>query len=204
MKKVDDNSNHHQTWHKHSLGTLTYVYQISSNLNNPIKSYGVWLGTSGTPCISLKMLNDSVMVLNALEVDPGRVWKGPWRWYHESMLDCCLPLSVIKETGINLQQFVCVAACNRLDTKLIRADVDDGLFMFCKRNHPRFAEYVAQFRRDLIMSVRSEHNVFVVSYDREVLGQTGSGSSHLSLNTLAFLQVTFLHWLPIMLTPIKC
>ena len=51
MKKVDDNSNHHQTWHKHSLGTLTYVYQISSNLNNPIKSYGVCLGTSGTPCI---------------------------------------------------------------------------------------------------------------------------------------------------------
>ena len=51
MKKVDDNSNHHQTWHKHSLGTLTYVYQISSNLNNPIKSYGVCPGTSDSPCI---------------------------------------------------------------------------------------------------------------------------------------------------------
>ena len=25
-------------------------------------------------------LSTLVMVLNALEVDPGRIWKGPWRW----------------------------------------------------------------------------------------------------------------------------
>jgi hypothetical protein len=68
----------------------------------------------------------TVMVLNALEVDPGRIWKGPWRWYTESMLDCCLPLHIIKQSGINLQQFVCLAECNRLDTRLVRADVDDG------------------------------------------------------------------------------
>ncbi|KAK6040579.1 glutathione gamma-glutamylcysteinyltransferase [Cooperia oncophora] len=38
-----------------------------------------------------------VMVLNALEVDPGQVWKAPWRFYHESMLDCCVPLESIKK-----------------------------------------------------------------------------------------------------------
>ena len=54
------------------------------------------------------------MVLNALEVDPGRVWKGPWRWYHESMLDCCAPLEEMKKTGITLRQFACIAMSNRL------------------------------------------------------------------------------------------
>ena len=39
-------------------------------------------------------LTTLVMVLNSLSVDPGRVWKGPWRWYHENMLDCCVPLQV--------------------------------------------------------------------------------------------------------------
>lgn len=37
------------------------------------------------------------MVLNALEVDPEKVWKAPWRFYHESMLDCCVPLENIRK-----------------------------------------------------------------------------------------------------------
>ncbi len=44
------------------------------------------------------------MVLNALAIDPRRAWKGPWRWFHEQMLDCCQPLSTVIETGINLDQ----------------------------------------------------------------------------------------------------
>ena len=35
-------------------------------------------------------LGTLVMVLNALEVDPGEVWKGSWRWYEEKMLGCCM------------------------------------------------------------------------------------------------------------------
>ena len=42
-------------------------------------------------------LTTLVMVLNSLSVDPGRVWKGPWRWYHENMLDCCVPLQVVEK-----------------------------------------------------------------------------------------------------------
>ena len=33
-------------------------------------------------------LSTLVMALNALRVDPGRPWKGPWRFFHEDMLDC--------------------------------------------------------------------------------------------------------------------
>jgi hypothetical protein len=32
------------------------------------------------------------MVLNTLAIDPRRAWKGPWRFFHEQMLDCCHPL----------------------------------------------------------------------------------------------------------------
>ena len=54
------------------------------------------------------------MVLNTLAVDPKRVWKGPWRWYNESMLDCCRSLEEIKESGIEFDQFSCLGRCNSL------------------------------------------------------------------------------------------
>ena len=38
-----------------------------------------------------------VQVMNALEVDPRRTWKGAWRWYSEDMLDCCKSLDEIKK-----------------------------------------------------------------------------------------------------------
>jgi Phytochelatin synthase len=37
-----------------------------------------------------------VQVMNALEVDPKRTWKGAWRWFSEDMLDCCRPLEEVK------------------------------------------------------------------------------------------------------------
>ena len=55
------------------------------------------------------------MVLNSLAVDPKRVWKGPWRWYNESMLDCCRSLEEIKEAGIEFDQFACLGRCNSLN-----------------------------------------------------------------------------------------
>src|SRR5262245_40594960 len=42
-------------------------------------------------------LGSLVVVLNALALDPGRTWKGPWRWYSEELLDCCVPLERVKE-----------------------------------------------------------------------------------------------------------
>ena len=41
-------------------------------------------------------LGTLVTALNALEVDPGRVWKGVWRWYDESLLDCCKDLAAVR------------------------------------------------------------------------------------------------------------
>jgi glutathione gamma-glutamylcysteinyltransferase len=44
------------------------------------------------------------MVLNALSIDPKRPWKGSWRWFHEQLLDCCLPLNKVAQDGVVLTQ----------------------------------------------------------------------------------------------------
>lgn len=57
-------------------------------------------------------LSTLCMVLNALAVDPGRVWKGPWRWFSESMLGCCKDISRVVSDGISFKELACVARCN--------------------------------------------------------------------------------------------
>lgn len=105
-------------------------------------------------------LSTLVMVLNALSVDPGRVWKGPWRWYHESMLDCCVSLDTVKKEGITLYHFSCLAICNGLDVRMVQASP---------------TATVKQFRNDVKRVTQSESQMLVCSYSRGVLGQTGDG-----------------------------
>ena len=65
-------------------------------------------------------LSTLTMVLNALCIDPKRVWKAPWRWYHESMLDCCKSLEEVRKDGIGFDQLVCLAKCNNLKVRAKR------------------------------------------------------------------------------------
>ena len=44
-------------------------------------------------------------------VDPGRVWKGPWRWYDEKQLSCCKPLELVQREGVTLPELACLARC---------------------------------------------------------------------------------------------
>ena len=100
-----------------------------------------------------------VMVLNTLAVDPGRVWKGIWRWYHEDMMDCCVPLELVKTKGINLEQFACLASCNALDVTITRPNQTT----------------LEDFRDTIKRMSAQEHEIMVASYSRAVLGQTGTG-----------------------------
>lgn len=34
---------------------------------------------------------------------------GPWRWFDESMLECCEPLQIVKDKGITFGKVVCLA-----------------------------------------------------------------------------------------------
>ncbi|KAF0924199.1 hypothetical protein E2562_008496 [Oryza meyeriana var. granulata] len=48
------------------------------------------------------------IILNVLAIDPCQQWKGPWRWFDESMLDCCEPLDKVKVEGITFGKLACL------------------------------------------------------------------------------------------------
>jgi glutathione gamma-glutamylcysteinyltransferase len=103
-------------------------------------------------------LGSLVVALNALGIDPGRLWKGPWRWFSEELLDCCVPLAEVQKRGLDVDELACLARCNGADVKLVRGDASNlGAF------------------RSAIASAAGGDGVLVVSYDRSTLGQTGSG-----------------------------
>jgi glutathione gamma-glutamylcysteinyltransferase len=105
-------------------------------------------------------LGSLVMALNALAIDPGRLWKGPWRWFAEDLLDCCVPLDQVRARGLDLDELACLARCNGAAVETTRATpATDNL---------------AAFRADLSRAARAE-SVLVAAYDRAALGQTGSG-----------------------------
>ncbi|DAZ94013.1 TPA: hypothetical protein N0F65_001624 [Lagenidium giganteum] len=100
------------------------------------------------------------MCLNALEIDPQRIWKGPWRWYSEELFDCCTPLSVAKEQGISLSEFKRIAECNSVIAQVTRATKDLTLDDF----------------RDIVKrSCASSNEIAVLNYSRKALNQTGDG-----------------------------
>lgn len=105
-------------------------------------------------------LGTMVVVLNALAIDPGRIWRGVWRWYGEEMLDCCQALSAIQEIGITLEEFVCISRCN-------------GAKVTAHRYMERSLD---EFRQDVKRITSTAHGSHMVAaYSRKVLGQTGDG-----------------------------
>jgi len=66
-------------------------------------------------------LGSLVVVLNALAIDPGRLWKGPWRWFSEEMLDCCVSLETVRTAGLTLGEVGCLARCNGAEARVVRA-----------------------------------------------------------------------------------
>lgn len=105
-------------------------------------------------------LTTLVIALNALEVDPGAVWKGPWRWYHERMLDCCVPISLVEHEGITFNQFVCLAECNSIETQATKSGTGGTL---------------EQFREKVVEYSKRDDAFLILSYSRKTVNQTGDG-----------------------------
>jgi glutathione gamma-glutamylcysteinyltransferase len=103
-------------------------------------------------------LGSLVVALNALAIDPGRLWKGPWRWFGEELLDCCVPLAEVRERGLALDELACLARCNGAEVDVVRAD----------------GANLGAWREALTTASRGAA-VLIAAYDRAVLGQTGSG-----------------------------
>lgn len=103
-------------------------------------------------------LGSLVVALNALGIDPGRLWKGPWRWFAEDLLDCCVPLPEVRRRGLDLNELGCLARCNGAEVELVYAERSD----------------VRALRR-AVERATSGDTVVIAAYDRAALGQTGSG-----------------------------
>lgn len=130
------------------------------------------------------------MVLNALEIDPNRSWKGPWRWYHEEMLDCCEDIENVRKDGITFEKVACLARCNGLRVKSRihpRNQTDPSISSIgskegmdrchCSRWSSKSSREgsLEEFRKDLESSARGDGSILVVSYGRKAFGQTGDG-----------------------------
>ncbi|CAE8712165.1 unnamed protein product [Polarella glacialis] len=117
-------------------------------------------------------LGTLTMVLNAMNVDPGRTWKGPWRWFRETMLDCCEPLERIQLNGITFIPLACLARCNGAFVDTHRADESDG-------DLEAFRRAVCESCCEVTGCAEEEGykplKVLVVSYSRKQFGQTGDG-----------------------------
>lgn len=110
-----------------------------------------------------------VIVLNALAVDPRRKWKGPWRWYDEYMLNCCIDLEEVKTTGITLKTFICLAKCQGVSVRGYYA-------LECAIDQFRDAIRESCIENDDNSNANNDQSAFlVVSYNRGVLKQTGEG-----------------------------
>jgi glutathione gamma-glutamylcysteinyltransferase len=103
-------------------------------------------------------LGSLVVALNALAIDPGRLWKGPWRWFSEELLDCCVPLEEVRRRGLALDELACLARCNAAEVDLYRAD----------------SENLDSWRAALTSAAHGG-SVIIASYDRAAIGQTGAG-----------------------------
>lgn len=105
-------------------------------------------------------LGTLVVALNALGIDPERLWRGPWRWFSEELLDCCTPLDRVRAQGISLDEFACLARCNGALAETFRPDAHD---------EHALREAIAT------AAACAVEPALVVSYARGGLGQTGGG-----------------------------
>ncbi|WVZ72752.1 hypothetical protein U9M48_021163 [Paspalum notatum var. saurae] len=133
------------------------------------------------------------VVLNALAIDPGRRWKGPWRWFDEFMLDCCEPLDKVKAQGITFGKVACLAHCSGADVQSFRAN----------------RVTIHDLRRHLLRCVSSQDCHLIASYHRQAFKQTGTGhfspigGYHAGQDMALILDVARFkyppHWVPVQL-----
>ena len=129
------------------------------------------------------------MVLNALNYDPGKIWKGPWRWISEETLQCEFPhvcghsLERVKDFGMNFSEFESLARCHGVRIHSYRASDDekeaatDQGVAVSGNDRKEQQQGVARFRDAVASSTSSSlaDQFVVVNFSRKVLGQTGGG-----------------------------
>ena len=146
-------------------------------------------------------ISSLVMVLNGMQVDPKRLWKGVWRWFSEDLADCCEQLKVIDKKGITLTALAKLASCNGLDAIMVHADAQ-------ATKREEFRQQVKRICSEISTDGRLSEAV-IVSYSRSILDQTGDGhfspigGYHAAQDSVLLLDVARFkyppHWVPLSL-----
>ena len=117
-------------------------------------------------------LTSLAMVLNALNHDPGKTWKGVWRWISEETLQCEFPdtcghsLSRVKTMGMNFSEFESLARCHDavISSRRASAGTERELNINIFRNHIKE-----------ISCSNMAKSFIVCNFSRSTLDQTGDG-----------------------------
>lgn len=115
------------------------------------------------------------MVMNALNFDLKRVWKGSWRWVSEEMLQCesqavCgHSISKVQASGLSFAEFESLARCHGV--RISAHPVCSSKLGDCAE-HPidRFRDEVRR-----LSSSSTASSFLVTNFSRKHLGQTGDG-----------------------------
>ncbi|EDO31596.1 predicted protein [Nematostella vectensis] len=116
-------------------------------------------------------LSTLAVTLNALCIDPQRIWKTPWRWYTEDLLDNCRPLEVVKKAGITMEEFACLAKCNGAVCSITRTEDTEQSFQLFRDT----VISVCTGRRGLCDDPLHALELMVVLFHRATLTQHGEG-----------------------------
>jgi glutathione gamma-glutamylcysteinyltransferase len=119
-------------------------------------------------------LSSLAMVLNALNFDPKKVWKGAWRWVSEETLQCETQicghsLEKVGKFGMNFDEFESLARCHGIRIRAYKNN-EINLKNECNRDLNEFRSYV-----ETVCGSDKSESFIVANFSRQVLGQTGDG-----------------------------
>jgi len=120
-------------------------------------------------------LSTLAMVLNALNYDPKKVWKGAWRWVSEDMLHCETQavcghsLEKVQKHGLSFSEFESLARCHGVN--IISRRACHSLKEECGKEGLEEFELLV----DRISSTDQAKTFLVTNFSRKSLGQTGDG-----------------------------
>ncbi|KXJ16978.1 Glutathione gamma-glutamylcysteinyltransferase [Exaiptasia diaphana] len=165
------------------------VRSLSKGTAVPFLSLSSCFNTQSEPAFC--GLSTLAIILNSLRIDPQRLWKTPWRWFSEELLHRCRPSEAVKNRGVTMEEFQCLAACNGALCKLVRPKGNEKDFkmfskaLFCTctggRNLNCEKKDLNCYERENI-TCESENfdeenpsTYMAISFNRKVLNQTGTG-----------------------------
>jgi glutathione gamma-glutamylcysteinyltransferase len=114
-------------------------------------------------------LSSLAMVLNALNYDPKRTWKGVWRWVSEETLQCEANKACghagdkVKNLGMNFAEFDAFAACHDVNIRSFRA----------KQSTKELNDFKSTIHANCYDN--TSKSFVICNFSRKVLNQTGDG-----------------------------